>query len=185
MAFYFSRRKLRPKGVEDHSGELNIVPYLDVLMNLIIFVLLSMTGLAAFGILNVSAPNYGAPSAGANSDSDKPQQVLSVLISKKGFFVAGANAVLGDQSVPVGTEVTAGSPTLPKKADAFDFKGLTRTMADIKAHPNFRAETKVIVGAEADIPYEVLIQTMDAVREVRGSSGQRQLLFPDVTLAAM
>jgi len=58
MAFYFSRRKLRPSAEEGH-GELNIVPYLDILMNLIIFMLLSMTGLAAFGILNVNAPNYG------------------------------------------------------------------------------------------------------------------------------
>ena len=62
MAFHFSKRKIRPKEDEE-SGELNIIPYLDILMNLIIFILLSMTGLATFGILNVNAPNYGAGAA--------------------------------------------------------------------------------------------------------------------------
>src|SRR5438445_13671318 len=95
MAFYFSKRKIRPKEEED-VGELNIVPYLDILMNLIIFMLLSMTGLAAFGILNVNAPNYGAAGPAAQSaDNQKDKLLLSVLISKKGFFVAGANAVIG------------------------------------------------------------------------------------------
>ena len=68
MAFHYSKRKLKANE-EGHAGELNIVPYLDILMNLIIFMLLSMTGLAAFGILNVSAPNYG-PSVGGPAAED-------------------------------------------------------------------------------------------------------------------
>src|SRR5438270_11720786 len=104
MAFYFSKRKVRPNEDED-LGELNIVPYLDILMNLIIFMLLSMTGLAAFGILNVNAPNYGGPSAAVTEPDDKPKLLLTVLISKKGFFVAGAGAVLGEQGAQAaGTE---------------------------------------------------------------------------------
>src|SRR3954447_22087115 len=109
MAFYYSKRKLRPHEDED-VGELNIVPYLDILMNLIIFMLLSMTGLAAFGILNVNAPNYGGPSASVTNPDDQPKLLLSVLISKKGFFVAGAGAVLGDQAN--GTQGAEGAPTV-------------------------------------------------------------------------
>jgi biopolymer transport protein ExbD len=79
MAFHFSKRKLRPKE-DDEVGELNIVPYLDILMNLIIFILLSMTGLATMGILNVNAPAYG--DAGAGSDKpDKPPLLLTVAKS--------------------------------------------------------------------------------------------------------
>ena len=58
MAFFYSKRKLRIRGRQE-GQELNIVPYLDILMNLIMFMLLSITGLSAFGILNVNAPNYG------------------------------------------------------------------------------------------------------------------------------
>ncbi len=184
MAFYFSRRKLKPKE-HDEAGELNIVPYLDILLNLVIFMLMSITGLAAWGILTVNAPNYGGPSAGVSENPEKPQQVLSVLISKKGFFIAGSGAVLGqvgaDGSAPAegGTE---GAPTIPVKGDGtYDYALLNEHMKQIKAHEDFQAQTKVIIGAESDIAYEHLIETMDAVRE----TADRKLLFPDVTLAAM
>jgi biopolymer transport protein ExbD len=182
VAFYYSKRKTRPRENED-TGELNIVPYLDIMMNLIMFMLLSMTGLAVFGILNVNAPNYGGPSAGVGEQSDQPKLLLSVLISKKGYFIAGAGAVLGQETAQgEATAGTAGEPTVPKKADgSFDTGGLTAKMVQIKNA--FPQETKVIVGAEADIPYETLIETMDAIRET--ASGERKILFSDVTLAAM
>src|SRR5688572_18106468 len=99
MAFYFSKRKIRPKEDEE-SGELNIIPYLDILMNLIIFILLSMTGLATFGILNVNAPNYGAGAAANPDQPQKPPLLLNVSISKKGFFVAATGGVLGGGEAP-------------------------------------------------------------------------------------
>ncbi len=181
MAFYFSKRKLRPSE-EEEVGELNIVPYLDILMNLIIFMLLSMTGLAAFGILNVNAPNYGGPSAGMGAeDPNQPKLLLTVLISKKGHFVAGAGGVIGEApGAAPPTTGTDGAPTVPKKADgSYDFASLTQMMQKVKgAFPN---ETKVIIAAEADVPYENLVETMDAIRETK----DRKLLFSDVTLATM
>ena len=182
MAFYFSRRKLRPHE-EEEAGELNIVPYLDILMNLIIFMLLSMTGLAAFGILNVNAPNYGGGAAAVQENQEGPKLLLSVLISKKGFFVAGTGAVLPGQA-PEGQapEPGQGEPTIPRLASGeYDFPALTTQMVNIKKE--FPNETKVIVGAEGEIPYETLIQTMDAIRETTGK--ERKILFADVTLAAM
>ena len=110
MAFYFSRRKLKPRE-EEEAGELNIVPYLDILMNLILFMLLSITGLASFGILNVSAPNYGGPAAGVQQDNpDQPKLHLSVLISKKGLYINSENAILGAGR-------PRAPPTIPLKAD--------------------------------------------------------------------
>jgi biopolymer transport protein TolR len=174
MAFYFSRRKLKPRE-EEESGELNIVPYLDILMNLILFMLLSITGLTAFGILNVSAPNYGGPSAGVQQENpDQPKLTLSVLISKKGHFINSENAILGQG----GSE-----PTIPIKGDgSYDYAALNAKMMEIKAA--FPSETKVIIAADADVQYEALIATMDACRETQGLA-QRQLLFPDVTLGAL
>jgi biopolymer transport protein TolR len=182
VAFFYSRRKLRP-AEHEAAGELNIVPYLDILMNLIIFMLMSITGLAAFGILNVNAPSYGGPSAGMSQDDpSKPPLLLSVLISKKGFFVAGTGAVLGQagaQAEPAAA-TGEGEPTIPTRADgSYDYATLNAQMVAIKRE--FEHETKVILGAESDVPYEILIQTMDAVRETK----DRKLLFPDVTLAAM
>ena len=178
MAFFYSRRKLKVRD-ESEIGELNIVPYLDILMNLIMFMLLSITGLAAFGILNVSAPSYGGQSAAAE-DSDKPKLLLSVLISKQGFYVAGAGGVLGPQTGAVNPQEIL--PTLPKHPDgSYDYAGLTAQLVGVKKE--FPTETKVIIGAEADIPYEVLVGTMDAVRE--SPPPDHKILFPDVTLGAL
>ena len=174
MAFYYSRRKLKPRE-EEELGELNIVPYLDILMNLIIFMLLSINGLTAFGILNVSAPSYGGPSTSVAPQEENPEQprlTLSVLISKKGHFVNSENAILGQD----------GAPTIPLLPDgAYDYAALNAQMVKIKAA--FPSETKVIVAADAEVPYEALIQTMDALRETQDRS--RRLLFPDVTLGAL
>ena len=173
MAFHYSRRKLKPRE-EEEAGELNIVPYLDILMNLILFMLLSINGLAAFGILNVSAPSYGGPSTtvAPQDNPEQPHLVLSVLISKKGHFVNSENAILGQD----------GAPTIPLKADgAFDYAALNAQMVKIKSA--FPSETKVIVAADPETPYDALIQTMDAIRETREKPHRD--LFPDVTLGAL
>jgi biopolymer transport protein ExbD len=171
MAFHYSRRKLKPRE-EEEMGELNIVPYLDILMNLILFMLMSITGFAVFGILNVNAPSYGGPSAaGPTENPDEPKMVLSVLISKKGHFINTQHTMLGAES---------GAPTVAVKADgSYDYEALTAEMMKVKgAVPE---ETKVIVAAEAEIPYETLVGTMDAIRETK----DRRQLFPDVTLGAL
>ena len=179
MAFFYSKRKLRARGREE-GQELNIVPYLDILMNLIMFMLLSITGLSAFGILNVNAPNYGGPSTQVTDEGDKPKLLLTVLISKKGFYVAATGGVLGQQ--PGQTNPAEAPPSIPKKGDgSYDYTALTESMVNVKKE--FPSESKVIVGAEGDIAYEVLVQTMDAIRETPGKD--RKLLFTDVTLGAM
>lgn len=173
MAFYYSRRKLKPRE-EEEAGELNIVPYLDILMNLILFMLLSITGLASFGILNVTAPNYGGPTAGVQQENpDQPKLTLSVLISKQGHFINSENAILGENG---------NAPTIPLKADgSYDYEALNAKMVEIKQA--FPGETKVIIGADSDVQYDALIATMDACRETQGK--EHHLLFPDVTLGAM
>jgi biopolymer transport protein TolR len=179
MAFFYSKRKLRVRDREE-GGELNIVPYLDILMNLIMFMLLSITGLSAYGILNVNAPNYGGQTTQVTDEGDKPKLLLTVLISKAGFYVAATGGVVGQQQSQ--GDPAGAPPSIPKKADGtYDYTALTENMVNVKKE--FPSESKVIVGAESDIPYEVLVQTMDAIRETPGK--ERKLLFTDVTLGAM
>lgn len=180
MAFYFSKRKTKPREPEE-AGELNIVPYLDILMNLIIFMLLSMTGLAAFGILNVNAPSYGA-GAGAGGETDKPSLTLTVAVSRTGFFVAATGGVLtGSDEAPAQPEAPGAdaAPTIPLLPDgSYNYAALTQKMKEIKTA--FPQESKIILAADAETPFEVLVGTMDATRETE----DRKLLFPDVTLAS-
>ena len=167
---------------EEHTGELNIVPYLDVVVNLVMFMLLSMTGLITLGVLNVSAPKIG----GETSASDKPERpplLLTVAIGRQGFYVAGAGGVLGkDAPAPDANR----PPTIPLKPDGkYDYASLGEQMKKIKQQ--FPNETAVILSADPDVVYDVLIQTMDACREasVKGADGklERKPLFFDVSLS--
>ena len=172
------RRRIRE---EEHQGELNIVPYLDVVVNLVMFMLLSMTGLITLGVLNVSAPKIGGEAAAAASD--QPKLLLTVAIGRAGFFVAGAGGVLGKE--PEKPDATR-PPTIPLRPDGrYDYAALGEQMKKIKEQ--FPNETAVILSADPDVLYDVLIQTMDACREaaVKTADGktERKPLFFDVSLS--
>jgi biopolymer transport protein ExbD len=165
---------------EEHTGELNIVPYLDVVVNLVMFMLLSMTGLITLGVLNVSAPKIGGAAAAA-ADS-QPKLLLTVALGRQGFYVAGAGGVLGaDAPKPD----AARPPTIPLREGDYDYATLSEQMRRIKER--FPSETGVILSADMDVPYDVVIRTMDACREVsvRTADGrsERKPLFFDVSLS--
>lgn len=144
---------------DSSEGELNIVPYLDILMNLIIFMLLSMAGLATYGVVNINAPH----TAPAGEARETQALTLTVTLGKSGFVVAASGGVL---------------PLIPRGADGrYDFDALNSKLKELKAA--FPGETKVIIAAEADTEYDELVSTVDAARE----TPDRKLLFPDVTLA--
>jgi biopolymer transport protein TolR len=174
------RRRIRE---EEHVGELNIVPYLDVVVNLVMFMLLSMTGLIALGVLNVSAPKLGGESAAAGAAAEnQPKLLLTVAIAKQGFYVAGAGGVLGqDAASPDATR----PPTIPLREGKHDFASLSAQMKKIKEQ--FPNETAVILSADPEIVYDVLIQTMDACREGTfakpDGTTERKPLFFDVSLS--
>jgi biopolymer transport protein ExbD len=171
------RRRFR---TEEDTGDLNIVPYLDIVVNLVMFMLLSMTGLISFGVLNVSAPKIGGEAAVAGETA--PRLLLTVAIGKDGFYVAGAGGVLG-------ADAAAGAagrpPSIPLVEGRYDYAALTAELVRVK--DRFPSETQVILSADPDVPYDVLIQTMDACRETAapgpGGATERRPLFFDVSLS--
>ncbi len=171
------RRRIRR---DEETGELNIVPYLDIVTNLVMFMLLSMTGLLSLGVLNVSAPKIAGQAAAA--DASAPKLLLTVAIGRQGFWVAGAGGVLGqDAPSPDATR----PPTIPLKDGRYDYATLTAQMKKIKEQ--FPSETAVILSADPDVLYDVLIQTMDACREgtftKADGTTERRPLFYDVSLS--
>ncbi|HVP67873.1 MAG TPA: biopolymer transporter ExbD [Anaeromyxobacteraceae bacterium] len=168
---------------EEHAGELNIVPYLDVVTNLVVFMLLSITGLVTLGVVNVSAPKIGGDTQ-AVQEANAPRLLLTVAISKGGFYVAGAGGVLGGAADKPTVDSTS-PPTVPLKDGKYDFAGLTDVLAKVKER--YPQETNVILSADPDIQYEVLVKTMDAAREykVKLPSGavEKRPLFYDVSLS--
>jgi biopolymer transport protein ExbD len=78
---------------------------------------------------------------------------------------------------------------VPLRADGkYDFPALSAQLAGIKE--KFPSETQVILSADGDVVYDILIQTMDACREqvVKGADGkpsERKPLFFDVSLSVI
>lgn len=166
-------RKIREQADEmaEEGGELNLVPYLDIVTNVIMFLLATITFAAALGDINVSSPTTSsAAQLQQNPPEPKNELNLTVSVSDKGFTVAASGAVLYQgQTIDAAGNLTAAPPgatlpTIPKKGTEFDYEGLSRTMTMIKSSPTAKNETKVIVNANPEIVYDVIVQVLDACR---------------------
>ncbi len=73
--------------------------------------------------------------------------------------------------------------TLPKTGADYDFAGLSSFLQDVKAEYPTTLAASVLL--EQDIPYDVLVQTMDNTRVWLNQSGpllQKVELFPDISV---
>ena len=169
-------RKMREdqEDEEVENGEINLVPYLDIVTNVIMFLMMTTTFSAALANINVSSPTKAVGSAVTPDQQNQQQDLnLTLQISERGFTIAASGAVLYENDVP------GRVPTIPKinGGKDFDYAGLTKKMRQIK--DQFKDETKVIVTANPDITYEIIVMAMDAIR----NDGAAEL-FPVVNLAA-
>ena len=195
-------RKIREQAEEmsEEGGELNLIPYLDIVTNVIMFMLATTTFAAALGNINVSSPTTASQAQLQNTPPPEPKNELNltVSISDKGFTIAASGAVLyqgfsidaaGNLQQPAGATL----PTVPKKGNDYDYDALAKAMAQIKASPTARTETKVIVNANPNIIYDVVVQVLDACRgkltpvpdpEHPGKTMEGYERFGDVLLSA-
>jgi hypothetical protein len=72
-------------------------------------------------------------------------------------------------------------PIVPKLPNGqYDYKSLTEKLKEIRSAPDNATETKANFSADAQVPYDIVIATLDAMRTTEDG----KLLFPDVALAA-
>jgi biopolymer transport protein TolR len=64
------------------SGEINLVPYLDIVTNLMLFLLASVTAIIILGQINTTLPDKGPPPTSAGNPSTNPDdQPLKIVVS--------------------------------------------------------------------------------------------------------
>jgi biopolymer transport protein ExbD len=164
------KRKAHP---HEHEAELNIIPYLDIMVNLVMFMLMSMTGFITFQMVNVNMPDLSPEGSAINPPPKSADQnlTLNVSISKSGFVIAATGGVLPG--------VSGAQPTIALRPDGkYDFEALTEKMTAIKKQ--YPATSQFFLAADKDVKYDIIVQTMDATR---GDSSHP--LFPDVAFAAV
>jgi biopolymer transport protein TolR len=165
------RRLARPKDVEAdaHGGELNVVPFLDILMNVLMFVLATLA-ITFTASVDLAPPRPkpvgpGAPPSGL---------ALHVMVVHDGFAVSAMG-----KHVAAGCKGEGAGLTVGNAGGAYDYAGLTACVARLKeTFPDRDGERGAVIAASPDVPYQTVIATMDALRR----SGDREL-FPEVSFA--
>jgi len=112
---------------------------------------------------------------------EKPPLFLTILVTERGFFVRGNASIL---SVGVNHDVLvrAPEPTIPARDGEYAFERLTNLLVKVKAE--YPDEEGVVIAADPDVSYEVLVRTADAVRDHHPDGWDRaEILFPYPSLA--
>jgi biopolymer transport protein TolR len=152
-------------------GELNIVPFLDIVVNLIMFLLATTEAVLLISQIESDLPKI-ARGRSKGPDVATPLN-LNVTVTEVGVIVSGS----GGKLAPGCTGIEQGrSLTVPKKGKDYDWRGLTECVARVKQQ--FQSEHSVTVSADPQVQYEYVVAAMDAVR----SKGKDEL-FPDVLIS--
>lgn len=166
------RRLSSPKELapDEEGGELNIVPFLDIIMNVLMFVLATVT-VTFTATLDTFPPKAGSSSV---RPPTTPTLGLTILIVNDGFSVKarGGNVAPGCQDTGPGLAV--GKTPDGKE---YNYDALKKCVVGLRASSaDFADETSVTISANPNIPYQAVIGTMDAVRKTEDGKD----LFPDV-----
>jgi len=95
------------------GGELNIVPYLDVVVNIIMFLLATTEAVLMVAQLDAHLPTLGRR-AGSTMDNPGSSLNLSVTVTSNGIIVSGS----GGKLAPGCTEIRAGASSPSRCATA-------------------------------------------------------------------
>jgi biopolymer transport protein ExbD len=159
-------RELAP---DEEGGELNIVPFLDIVTNVLMFVLATIA--VTFTTMIDSQPPRASGSSAR--PPTKPSLSLNIVVIDKGFIVSAFGQRIGDGCQGPGSGVAVGM----KSDGDYDYSALGACAKRLKNQVAEAAdETAFTLTANSNIPYQVIIGTIDALR--KGDDGQT--LFTDV-----
>jgi biopolymer transport protein ExbD len=169
------RRLSAPKELapDEEGGELNIVPFLDIITNVLMFVLATVS-VTFLSTIDTFPPKAGG--AGARAPTT-PTLGLTILIVPDGFSVKARGGNVAPGCNDTGSGLAVGRTTNAEGKQDWDYATLTKCVAKLKASSaEFETETQVTVSANPNISYQTVISTIDAIRE--DENGKE--LFPDV-----
>lgn len=152
-----------PSAEAEESGELNLIPYLDVVTTLVIFLIFTFQVVVEFRLIELLPPAYSATARNATDTPDEPQVTLTLIITADGYRL-------------VTNRLEPGTSEIPLKDGEYDNAKLTQEL--VAAKNALGIGESLIVTAADEIEYKVVVAAMDSARQFEG-----KLLFPDVLLA--
>jgi biopolymer transport protein TolR len=165
------RRASRPRELspDEEGGELNIVPFLDIIVNILIFVLATVA-VTFTATITTSPP--ASRGGGVRKEIESTALNLTVLIVNDGFSIkaSGGNVAPGCTGVGPGLAI-------PKRGAQYDYASLNACVARLKrASPDFAAERQAFISANPGTPYQEVVHVADALRA--GPNGD--ILFDEI-----
>ena len=169
---------------EPEEVTLNLIPIMNLFTALIPFLLLS----AAF--FHLAVIKISVPVASETGDTDIAKEedkiTLNLSIQKDKFELGGSSDVLDTAQKAKLTRVVQRPANPDKDARKAVMEELSKKAKEIKG--GYTASDTVIIVADGDIPYEEVVEAMDAVREItveRAGIKSRVTLFPKVVLSSL
>lgn len=147
-------------GSSDPGEELNLIPYLDIMVNLVIFLLFSFQVVLEMVRIELLSPQYGGGGGGGSSET----KTLTVAVHGEGYSILSL-----DPSVQ-------GQDRIPMKGSKYDTEALHAKLVELK--DLYKLGNNLILTADSKVPYKVIVETMDSAR-----NDGNEPLFPDVLLA--
>jgi biopolymer transport protein TolR len=166
---------------DEEGGELNIVPFLDIIMNVLMFVLATVA--VTFTATIDSEPP--APSGGSSARASAQETLgLTVIVVPDGYSLKarGGNVAPGCNDTGPGLAVPLKGKN-PDGTPLYDNQRLNECARKLKALSTaFAAERQVTVSANPNIPYQSIIGAIDALRAgpPTEKSPEGEPLFPEI-----
>ena len=156
---------------QDETPELDVTPFMNLMIVLVPVLLLSMV-FTHTTVIELDFP--AADSVAANEPDEQEKLHLEVQILESALVVSDGRSIIRH---------------FPQVEGAHDFAGLTELMQEIKAR--YPAKRDVLILLNADTDYQTLVTVMDRVRnapveqgDAAGNGNEAVLaeLFPVVSL---
>jgi len=163
------RRLSRPRELspDEEGSELNIVPFLDIIVNILIFVLATVA-VTFTATITTSPPASG----GVRKEIESSALNLTVIIVNDGFSIkaSGGNVAPGCAGVGPGLAI-------PRRGGEYDYAGLNTCVARLKhANADFATERQAFINANPGTPYQEVVHVADALR----ASPSGEVLFDEI-----
>src|SRR5688572_19575286 len=152
------RRASQPRELapDEEGGELNIVPFLDIIVNILIFVL------ATVAVTFTATIETTPPNAGSGVRAGVPSEALNltVFIVNEGFIIKGSNGNVAPGCSTIGPGVA-----IPRTSGKYDYAALTQCAAKLKkSNPDFAEEKQAYIAANPGTDYQIVIDVIDSLR---------------------
>ncbi len=167
-------RANKQHAARDEGGELNVIPFLDIVMNVLMFVL--ATSATVFtATITPTTPQC----CGRGSVPDVP----TLHITRGGCVVAARAGIVAPDCRSL---TSGGQVTVPLRDGRHDAAGLTRCLATLRqaagSSSPFRTQRALQVSTLDNVAYRELVRALDAARETRPGAGD---LYPEVSLGVL